>query len=64
MSDLKLNEQQLAFLIHMRDDGPMQGTVRGLVRRGMLRYKWGNNASYGYVLTTKGRLAIQQATKP
>jgi hypothetical protein len=32
-----------------------EGSPRGLVRRGLLRYRWGTNPSFGYVSSEKAR---------
>lgn len=31
---------------------------RGLVQRGLLAYRWGNNASMGYVMTNEGKRTL------
>jgi hypothetical protein len=31
-----------------------KGSPRGLVQRGLLAFRWGNNASMGYITTLKG----------
>ena len=54
-----LTDAQAAFLQSMIGNQPHQGTPRGLVARGYLTYRWGFDASFGYVVTRAGRDALQ-----
>jgi hypothetical protein len=40
----------------------VKGNRRGLVARGLFRYRWGNDPSFGYVTTPLG-LAVRELLK-
>lgn len=51
---VKLTEAQAAYL-----KNPRNGSPRGLVQKGCLQYRWGRDASYGYVVTGLGKRSLQ-----
>lgn len=50
MKSAKLTDAQAAYL-----QDPRTGSPRGLVRKGCLYYRWGNNPSFGYVVSDLGK---------